>query len=392
MIKYIKLNNNPKILLFSDTHFHEYKPFSVPTEEGIGSRFNWLLDAFNCLCTYAIENQIEHLFFLGDLFHQRTLMYSIVYEKVAEIIENAIENGIQLHLILGNHDYIYNNDNSPSVVKRIRGIDVIDKPCVYYIYNIDEKIACLPFRFNIENLITEIQLVNNAIKEETKRVKQALPHLILGHFELEGVAVNNEYILSRGLNQTVFDDTVFKYIFSGHVHKAQVITRKDKKVITFVGHMLPHTFGDENNIYGFIVYDFSKSNYEFINLKSLKQFPEFVTVDIQNQEDIKKFIRDKRERFNIDYYRIRTYSDDLQLENVFKRLSHYTSEYIGPVINEGANFNSKEESVQFNLDIKYYLNLFLEQEKKSQNIEWLNQQDLLAKLDTVLNKGNICLS
>lgn len=375
----IDLKGNPKILIFSDSHFNENKPFSKPTTEGVGSRFLYQLQAFEAICDYAKENEIEHIFFLGDLFHQRTLLYSIVYDRVADVFHRAIKSGLKFHLLLGNHDMIYNSDDSPSIVRRLKDTAVIDCPTIYNIKNIESKIVCVPFRFKLDNLYNEIKELNEKVKDMEGK------HLLFGHFEMDGIIVNNEYVLSKGMNTGIFDETVFNTIFSGHIHTAQSVNLSKTRTVHFVGHMLHNTFNDENTNYGFIIYDFERMKHEYIKLDG---FPEFITVDIRVQEDVKKFLDNKKNRFDLDYFRIRTYSHDLKLDNIFKKVLNYTTEYIWDD-EKKTGIDIDEESIQFNLDLKYYLGLFVDRELPKMTENWIDKQELFEKVNKVLEKGNI---
>ena len=85
--QYIVVNpKNPKILLFSDLHAHEYKPFAQPTAQGVNSRLMWILKTLEAIFNYATTNEITQIFFLGDLFHTRPIIYSIVFTEISKLL------------------------------------------------------------------------------------------------------------------------------------------------------------------------------------------------------------------------------------------------------------------------------------------------------------------
>jgi len=389
--EHIDLGDTNQIILFSDIHFHEYKPFSKPTTDGIGSRFQWILHAMDLIFEYAVAEKIKHLFFLGDLYHQRTLIYSVVFDRVAACIERAKESGLEIHAILGNHDYVYNNDNSPSIVKRIRGLDVIDSPTLYLLRDRDEKIGCMPFRFKLPQLREDLKELREAIEDLPPHQIDA-DHLLLGHFEIDGAAVNDEYVLSEVIDKSEFEGTHFKFILSGHIHKRQALATNNGQVIEYIGTPLQHTFTNEGSPYGFVVYDFEgEAKSKHIELSDMADFPEFVTLEFRSQDDVKAAIRDKKNRFNIDYYRLRTYADDLKLESIFKRLPNYTFEPMGVETSQNTESEEDEGALKFNLNIGHYLRLFAEQEAGTQTLDWLDINLLVEYLMKVATKGNICL-
>lgn len=387
-IKSIDAGESQSVILFSDIHFHEYKPYSKPTTDGIGSRLKWTLDAQNAIFDYAVKHKIRHLFFLGDLFHQRTILYSIVFDRVAECIDRARELGIEIHAILGNHDYIYNNDNSPSIVKKIRGLDVIDCPTLYFLRDCKETIGCIPFRFDAERLKEDVQQISTELLSLTNRPPN---HILLGHLELTGALVNDEYVLNSSADPSIFEGTPFKFIFSGHVHRRQTLSTGNGKIIEFVGVPLQHNFNNEGCPYGFTVLNFEDGfRAKFVNMNTLLTVPEFVTIELRSQEDVKEVLKTRKDRFGLDYYRLRSYSDDVKLESILKRLDHYTFE---PMRSIGSHETDEEDSgtLKFNLDIRHYLNLFAQQEGQNQNLEWLESPALMEYLAKVAEKGNICL-
>lgn len=388
----INIGKNQKIILFSDIHFHEYKPFSKPTTGGIGSRFQWTLQAINTIFDYALTNEIKHVFFLGDLFHQRTIMYSVVFDRVTECIEKAKEAGLEIHAMLGNHDYIYNSDTSSSIVRRIRGLDVIDEPTLYTLTDRGETIGCMPFRFKTAKLKEDLQELNQAVQQAYPFTSPQLTHLLLGHFEISGAAVHDEYVLSEVTDKEEFEGLLFKHIFSGHVHKRQILATNNGQVIEYIGTPLQHTFNNEGCPYGFVVYDFNgETKSTHISLGDIADFPEFVTVEFRSQQDVKDTVNTHKNRFEVDYYRLRSYADDLKLEPIFKKLPNYTFEYMGIEDKQNTNTEGDEEALKFNLDIGHYLRLFADKEANGQSLEWLDVNELLEYLQKVSTKGNICL-
>lgn len=390
-LEQIDLGESSQIILFSDIHFHEYKPFSKPTTDGIGSRFQWTLKANNTIFDYAIENRIKHLFFLGDLIHQRTIMYSVVFDRVTECIERAKAAGLEIHALLGNHDYIYNSDTSSSIVKRIRGLDVIDSPTLYSIRGREEKIGCMPFRFKTAQLREDLKELDQAIKLKMNTEEKNSNNLLLGHFEISGAVVQDEYVLSEVTEKTEFEGLPFKHILSGHVHKRQILSTNNGQIIEYIGTPLQHTFNNEGCPYGFVVYDFDREEKsKHIPLGDIADFPEFITVEFRSQQDVKDTISKNKTRFEIDYYRLRSYTDDLKLEPLFKKLPNFTYEYIGAENGTPDQTDEPDTALKFNLDIGHYLRLFAAQETTAQSMEWLDVNKLLEYLQKVSTKGNIC--
>jgi len=391
----LDLGKNNKILVFSDLHAHEYRPFSKPTSEGVGSRFNWILKALDTIFQYALDQNIQHVFFLGDLFHHRTVMYSIVFEMVARKIEEAAQKGLQLHFILGNHDFIFNNDASPSLIRKIKGIDVIDSPTLYGLRNLNDKIGALKFYFDPETMVEELITLNETTKAKTAHIPNNAEcrHTLLGHFELIGASVGDEYVLKEPISPIIFGPTVFNHIFSGHIHKAQVLSSPEyKKQVNFVGTPLQHNFNDENNMFGFAVLNFTKGERfkNYIPLQSLGDFPVFRTEQFDTQEEVKNFLSDpnNKERFGLDYFRIRGTDSNLKLDGLFKKLTNYRYENKDDIVQQSNN-SEPAFDLKFNLDINKYIELFIKEQKEHEDMDWVDKEKLSESLDRVRVKGNI---
>lgn len=394
----LDLGPSNRVLILTDLHAHEYRPFSTPTAEGVGSRFLWVLKALNTIFQYALDNQIQHIFFLGDVFHHRTVMYSIVFEKIACAIEEAAKKGLKLHFILGNHDFIFSNDASPSLIRNIKGIDVIDSPTLYGLRNLDDKIAAMKFYFNPELMIEELIELNKATKERTSHLPDntVCNHTLLGHFELIGAKVSDEYVLKEPVSPAVFDPTIFNHICSGHIHKAQVLqSPNNKKAVNFVGTPLQHRFNDEGNPFGFVVLDFSKhTSNKFLNyipLDTLGKFPVFRTEVFESQEQVKAFMNDSanKARFDIDYFRIQSDNPELKLEPLFKRLTNYRYEDKGTVLQQDTEESDTNADLKFNLDINTYMELYIKEQRIHEDMDWIDKEKMNEFLDRVRVKGNI---
>jgi len=386
-IKHLEINDTASILIFTDLHAHEYKKFNSPEPEGYGSRLKWVLTSLETIINYASKNSINHIFFLGDLLHHRTMLYSIVFDKVAELIKYGQEKNIEFHFILGNHDFIYNHNESPSILTRLEGVDIIAEPTIYktiFPYNI----CCVPFRFDIETQQREIEELSTLSSDTTNNI-------LFGHLELSGAHVNDEYILSSSLKNELFKNLNFSYVFTGHIHTRQtIIVQRDTSnaVIEYVGVPIQHTFNEENKDYGFTVLELLSQTPNYINLSSLRNFPEFNTFDFNTQDDIKSFLANNKSKLQLNYYRFKAYNTDLRTEKLFKETKYYTYEcFVNRTITNSEEEPLNEPDYSFHLDFDHYLLLFLQQEERMADYSWFDMEQAQLVLDEIYQRGNICL-
>lgn len=380
--KYIDVGKSEKILVFSDLHAHEYKQFSKPVGDGLNSRLQNIVCVLDNIFVYALQQGIKHVFFLGDLFHHRTLLYSIVYEKIVSSIETATNNGVSIHSITGNHDLIYNNDQSPSIIKTIKSLDVINSPTLFLLKDIDIRIGAMKWYFNTDLLQSDLMELNTKLKLSLKT--NTSDHLLLGHFELSGISVNDEYILKDALPVSIFKDTSFNLVMSGHVHKQQILDN-----IVYVGVPIQHRFTDENSPFGFFVVDVSgtKPKLEYIPTKQLlPDLPEFTTVHLTSQEDVKTLLSNKPLLSNY----LRIYSDvpDLKLDTLFKKIKHYV--YEDTCMKYLSTKETEDDPLNFHLDLNHYLQIFFKQESDARDLSWMDQVKINEYMETIKKRGNLC--
>jgi hypothetical protein len=385
--KPLDLVDNSKIIIFTDLHAHEYKKFNLPTSNGFGTRLKWILHTLDTIITYAISNKIKHIFFLGDLLHHRTLLYSIVFDKISEHLAFGIDKGIEFHFILGNHDYIYNTDDSPSIITRLQSIDIISEPTIYtlptdYGYNI----GCTPFRFDVTTQEQDIRDLS-AYCEHSENV-------LLGHLELSGAHVNDEYVLAGSLQNELFNCLNFNFVFTGHVHSRQIIIvhRPNYPLspvkIEYVGIPIQHTFNEENKDYGFTVYDCMLRDPTYIKLSELTTVPEFNTVDFYTQDDISEFLNTCN---LLNYYRFRGHDPELYVDKLFKTIEFYSYDCVGASLPSNSEEDTTKQSYKFNLDFQHYLLLFMQELEKSGDYSWFEMAEAEKYLEEIYKQGNLCL-
>ena len=73
-----------KAIIFSDTHYHDWQPFSAPTEHGYGTRFAEQLRLFDVLERMAEEERPDCFLFGGDIFQRRGNLFVPVVAHVRE--------------------------------------------------------------------------------------------------------------------------------------------------------------------------------------------------------------------------------------------------------------------------------------------------------------------
>lgn len=221
-----------KALLFSDLHLHSHKD-SVDRLQDCLRVFEWVF-------TQATENKCEHIFFLGDLFHERSKIDLLNYVRTTEMIRKYMLDDcpFELWLLVGNHDMYHKERWDVNSIKPLTfypHIHIIDKPETIEIGG--RKIDFCP---HTENPPKEL--------EKLKKGRKDLD-ILLGHMAVHGATLNKLYgtradvIVEYDNDMVVVKPEIFdpwKKTFLGHYHGAQQLSEKAE----YVGSPLQLSFGE----------------------------------------------------------------------------------------------------------------------------------------------------
>lgn len=250
-----------KILIFSDIHIHPHKKSA--------ERLDHCLKALDWVFDVADRKNIRNVVFLGDLFHDRQRIDVLTYQRTFEVIEKRLSDGkIDLRLLLGNHD-IWHNDrldvSSVNPLRSIKGITVVDEPCIQEISDGSEdiKFAFLPYTHNpIEDIRWLEKEWNSSSKPGSKKILGA-------HLSVDGAVWNTRFNTSSevavehdGDMVRVGPDMFKKWdrVFLGHYHAAQSLD----DVVEYVGSPLQLSFGEAFQEKNIVVYDTHDDSREYV--------------------------------------------------------------------------------------------------------------------------------
>ena len=230
-----------KIAILGDTHFG-MRGDSIP--------FHNIYRKFytEIFFPYLKENNINVVFQMGDLFDRRKFIgFQTLALSRKYFFDLARDQGIQLYVLLGNHDITFKNTlevNSPQLLlQEYNNIVIFDKPHTLDVAG--TNIDIIPW-ICMENE-TEINTF----------IKQSSSQICFGHFELAGYEMDRGNICHEGMS----DEELKKYemVFSGHFHH-----RSDNGHIYYVGTPGEMTWADYNDRRGFHIFDTETRDIEFI--------------------------------------------------------------------------------------------------------------------------------
>lgn len=244
-----------KAILFSDLHLHSHKDRIDRLED--------CLEVLDWVFQKAKENDCRHIFFLGDLFHERSKIDVLNYLRTFEVfMKHMIEDAkdIDLYLLVGNHDMYHKTRWDVNSIKPLSAIPrchIIDRPTSTVIDG--RRIDWLP---HTEDPITELMQYPKEFEGQEKSlmfahlsVSGAKLNLIYGTKSDVIVEYDNEMI---PVSADLFDS--WDHTYMGHYHGAQFVNDK----VEYVGSPLQLSFGEAHEDKHIILLDLDTLDTEYI--------------------------------------------------------------------------------------------------------------------------------
>lgn len=254
----------PPILVISDVQFHNFKQHST-TVGGVNSRLLQQIGAWEDAIEIGLGAGCKMLVIPGDVFEIRGQIKPSVFNRVTQLIFEALHKGLDVVSIPGNHDMEHFEAGESAIdtwdllyVERFGGTPqrdsaVVREPRVIVMGGY--RIAGIPYIHNVEKF-----------KEVFKEIGGQEPEITLIHQGVDDF--DNTGTLTTGLTAKWLEDHCPGRIICGHYHFPM-----NKGRVLNPGALVQHRFSDEGSARGcWVVYD-SLDEPEFHRIKS----PEFVT-------------------------------------------------------------------------------------------------------------------
>jgi len=221
-----------KVAIITDTHYGARKSSSL---------FHDYFEKFYKEVFFPTldEQGITTLVHMGDAFDSRKgIDFKALTWAQRVVFDPLKERGIEVHLIVGNHDAYYKNTNSVNgvdlLLREYDNIRVYSKTTESKLDNLD--VLFVPW-INQENE-----------KETTKLIKKTHCNVAMGHLELQGFRVNRQLVMEHGLESKLFEK--FTRVYSGHYH-----TRSNNGTVFYLGNPYEMFWTDVKDERGFHIFD-----------------------------------------------------------------------------------------------------------------------------------------
>lgn len=247
-----------KILWLADPHVG-IKRYGHIDSSGIHTRVLDTIKAIETVVTSAIVwGDIDTVVILGDVFTYRNPT-NIERKLVAEQIQRLISAGIQVLIIVGNHDVggLSNNFSQYEHLK-VENLQIVVKPEIVEVNGVG--FACLPWLNKQDwgcnsNAEVEQLLAQKAMDFRKEKEGKYVPFLI-GHFSILGAVIGSEKQFCMGGEELVPLSVVgggdFEACFLGHIHKKQSFKGGNTPVM-YVGSLVKCDFNERTDVKGVVV-------------------------------------------------------------------------------------------------------------------------------------------
>ena len=202
----------------------------------------------NILFPYIKNNNIKHIIQVGDLFDVRKYITTKTLNRVRmDFFNPLIELGVNVHLLVGNHDTFYKNTiDLNSINESTHGkysFNIHNTPNIIHID--DYPLLLLPW------------ICDNNRELSMQTIQDAKAKVAIGHLELSGFKMYKDSLISHGDSREIFNQ--YKFVFSGHFH-----TRSTDGSIFYIGTPCQYTWSDYNDDKGFTIFNPKTDKIQFI--------------------------------------------------------------------------------------------------------------------------------
>ena len=334
-----------KILFFTDIHTfpHKKNNYFVHLSYQI----------LEYILNYCIKNDIEKVVFGGDMFEKREIVYTEHLTKTKKILKKFINNGIELIMVVGNHDMPYLNKVDNNVLEVFEEYGVFSTGEDIFYYGTVEG-----FDLYIQNYTEHFQ------KDIFPTKKGNNKKILFSHLDIIDFDLNSKKKSEIGFKDEKFEH--FDLVLNGHYHNFQ-----KRNNIIIQGSPYKYKLNELEIESGFGVLELKdrKFKYDFHSLND-KILPKVVYINLdeefENLEDIDTYHND----IEGNYVMLRTKDVDRLFLN---KLSIYLKQ----------NYNVIDVFYDFqNQDVEIDLQENIQNEYKN-----MDNVNFLEKIDNIIEKN-----
>lgn len=284
-----------KILILGDPHLGRG---SILGKSGLGSTLNSrVIDQINLLdhvLERAIENNVEHIIITGDVFEDPKPAINLITLFIGWLKHCAAHN-INIHIILGNHDYLRSGSVYTSPLDIISEAE-LDGITIYK--DIDTifidtcAFTLLPFRdrksFYVSSNAEATKIIRDSLIYELASIPTTYHKVLIGHLAIDGsIPVGDEIDdLTNELFCPLDMFNGYNHVWMGHVHRPQIMKKKNP-FIAHIGSMDISNFGETDHKKHIVIFNCNNYewNIEYLPTRSLQKIVVSIPKDTEDPTD-----------------------------------------------------------------------------------------------------------
>lgn len=282
---------------------------------GIGANLNSrVADQLNLLdwtLEQAIDRHVDHIILTGDVFeepkpHPSLITFFIAWLKKCQAYD------VTVHIILGNHDMlrsgmVFTSPLDIIVEMDLEGINVYKDPDTILIGS--TAVTLMPFRdrksFSCSSNAEALGLLRDMLVYELASAPVTYKKVMVGHLAIEGsIPIGDE--IDDMANELFCPVSMFEgydYVWMGHVHKPQVMKKKNPYV-AHVGSMDISNFGETDQKKYIVIFDCDSATndyeIEYLPTRALKK----LTISVpKDTDDPTQYVIDQIKKDGQDFNR-----------------------------------------------------------------------------------------
>jgi DNA repair exonuclease SbcCD nuclease subunit len=305
-----------KIALITDTHFGA-RSDSLPFDNFFRKFYN---DVF---FPKLAQQHITTVIHLGDCFDRRKYINFNILKNCREYFFDRLEeNGIDVHMMAGNHDTYFKNTNevnSPDLLLK-------DYP------NIITYARPETLQLDHTSILMMPWICSDNYAECMESIKNSTAPVLFGHLELAGFVMHKGQQNDEGMDPRIFDK--FDLVCSGHFHH-----RSRSKNIQYLGNPYELTWNDYDDPRGFHIFDTQTLELEFIvnpytmfdkfMYDDTKFNPDEFDVNVFTEKNIKLIVVNKTDFAKFDAFVDRLYRAGLLELKIIEDFSEFEADALG---------------------------------------------------------------
>jgi len=309
------------IIILGDVHLGKGLSIGKPgIGSGLNSRMADQVKLLDWTLSKAIENHVSDIVITGDVFDEPKPNPSVINLFISWL-KRCVSENLNVHIIYGNHDFVRSGSfiSSP--------LDIVAELNYENIYTYKENktvlfnnmgITFIPFKdrksLNTDVNKEAIDIIQNQLSYELPIIPKEHFKLVIGHLALENsIPVGDEF--NDLANELICPLSMFRgydYVFMGHVHKPQVLSKLP--YISHIGSMDISDFGECNQKKHIVIFNPDELiPFKYIEIPSRKltkisiQVPE----NVNTTEYVENYIK-----YNHDDIQDHTVQIDISLTQV----------------------------------------------------------------------------